>query len=212
MQKLGKLISADDNIVRFAITNGFKLYISVQVTQARPKSIDEVLNVARIAELTMPRVMTGEDSAVSKRLAELTEDVRRLTTQFNKATAAKVQYRSPTPERSDRRVHCRSPTINECHASSEINDRYPRSAQRSGHFQRASFEQPSSSFNQRGHFASRTMSSNAVETGPCTRCARSHSKRGYCSAMDPTQRCHFCGKQFNFQAACFSAAHRSQQF
>jgi len=64
MQKLGKLISADDNIVQFAITNVFKPYISVQVTQARPKLIDEVLNVARIAELTMPRVMTGEDSAV----------------------------------------------------------------------------------------------------------------------------------------------------
>jgi len=213
MQKLGKLISADDNIVQFAITNGFKPYISVQVTQARPKSIDEVLNVARIAELTMPRVMTGEDPAVSKQLAELTEDVRHLTTQFNKATTAKVQSRSPTPERSDRRVHFTSPPSNECHvASSEINDRYPRSAQRSGNFQRASFQQPSSPFNQRGHFASRTMSSNAVETGPCTRCARSHSKRGYCPAMDPTKRCHFCGKQFHFQAACFSAARRSQQF
>jgi hypothetical protein len=215
MQKLGKLICADDNIVQFAITNGFKPYISVQVTQARPKSIDEILNVARIAELTMPRVMAGEDSAVSKQLAELTEDVRRLTTQINKATTAKVQSRSPTPERSDRRVHFTgppSPPRNECHASSETNDRYPRSAQRSGHFQHASFEQPSSPFNQRGRFASRTMSSNAVETGPCTRCARTHSKRRYCPAMDPTKRCHFCGKQFHFQAACFAAARRSQQY
>ena len=48
MQKLGRLISADDNIVRFAIINGLKPYIFVQVTQARPKSIEEILNVARI--------------------------------------------------------------------------------------------------------------------------------------------------------------------
>ena len=205
MQKLGKLISADDNIIRFAITNGFKSYIAVQVTQARPKSIDEILNVARIAELTMPRVMAGDDTEVSKQLAELTEDVRRLTTQFNQATTTKIQSRSPTPERCERRVHFStspSPPVNKTHASL---------AHYSGHFQRAPLNnQPSSSFNQRGLSGCQLRTPSVVETGPCTRCARTHTKRGYCPAMDPSKRCNFCGKQFHFQAACFAAARQHQ--
>jgi Retrotransposon gag protein len=214
MQKLGKLIAADDNIIRFAIINGFKPYISVQVTQARPTSIDEILNVARIAELTMPRVMAREATEVSKQLAELTEDVRRLTTQFNKATTTKIQSRSSTPERSDRRVHfptSSSPPVNESHASSETSDRLAQSAYYSGHNHRAPLNfRPSSLPNRRGRFESQMRPTSVVETGPCTRCARMHSKRGYCPAMDPTKRCNFCGKQFHFQAACFAAARQHQ--
>jgi hypothetical protein len=158
--------------------------------------------------------MAGEDTGVIKQLAELTEDVRRLTTQFNKATTTKIQSRSPTPERSDRRVHVSispSPPVNEGQASSATYDRYAHSAPYSGHNQRTPFNyQPSSSFNQRGRFGSQLMPASVVVTGPCTRCARTHSKRGYCPAMDPSKRCNFCGKQFHFQAACFAAARQHQ--
>ena len=58
MRKLAKLIEADDNILRYAIINGLLPYISVQVTQAKPTTIDAILDVARLAELTMPCAMS----------------------------------------------------------------------------------------------------------------------------------------------------------
>jgi hypothetical protein len=68
MKKLGKLISADDNILRFAVISGLKPYISAQVTQATSETVDDILNVVRFAERTLPHaVMTaGDDSVVSK--------------------------------------------------------------------------------------------------------------------------------------------------
>jgi hypothetical protein len=218
MQKLGRLIAADENIVRYSIINGLKPYISVQVTQSRKSTIEDILNVARIAELTMPRValMGEEQSGVGKQIASLTEDVRRLTAQVSRATTSRIQSRSPTPERGERRVHFTSPSslpINEFNASSATFDRYARTAQRTGRSQHAhpNYQPSYSSFNQRGRFGGQPMPPNAVETGPCPRCARTHSKRGFCPAMDPSKSCHFCGKQFHFQAACFSAARQQQQ-
>ena len=150
MRKLGKLISADDNILRFAIINGLKPYISAQVTQARSETIDDILNVARRAELTLPRVMmtAGDNSVVAKQLAELTEDVRRLTTYINKATTTKIESRSPTPERRVRFAGPSSPSTNDFRSPS-VNYEY-RSAhpnQRMGKPYGPTFDVAQPSFN-----------------------------------------------------------------
>jgi hypothetical protein len=57
----------------------------------------------------------GDNSVVSKQPAELTEDVglRRLTAKINKATTAKIESRSPTPERRVRFAGPSSVSINE---------------------------------------------------------------------------------------------------
>lgn len=215
MQKLGRLIAADEHIVRYSIINGLKPYISVQVSQSRPSSIDDILNVGRIAELTMPRVtsMGVEQSGLEKQIVVLTEDVRRLTAQINRGTTARIQSRSPTPERGERQVHFTSPSsspINEFNASSATYNRYTRTTPRVERSQHAQSNYQSSSFNQQGRFKGQPMPPNTVEAGPCNRCARTHSRRGFCPAMDPSKTCNFCGKQFHFQAACFSAARQQR--
>jgi len=36
-------------------------------------------------------------------------------------------------------------------------------------------------------------------------------KQCFCPAMDPSERCNFCGKQFHFSAVCYAALKQCQQ-
>jgi hypothetical protein len=100
MCKLAKLCSADENILKFAIINGLKPYISVQVTQAKPATIDKILEVARLAELAMPRAaLANPDPVVSQQLADMQTEMRRLMTKADKAMFNTVRSRTPTPKR-----------------------------------------------------------------------------------------------------------------
>jgi hypothetical protein len=103
MRKLARLIGADDSILRYAVINGLKPYISAQVTQAQPESVDKVLDVARLAELAMSKVdPTTVESTVCQQLVEMQAEMRRLSTKVDKAMTTTIASRSPTPER---RVH-----------------------------------------------------------------------------------------------------------
>jgi hypothetical protein len=89
MCKLAKLCSADENILKFAIINGLKPYISVQVTQAKPATIDKILEVARLAELATPRAaLANPDSVISQQLAEMQIEMRRLMTKVDRQWSA----------------------------------------------------------------------------------------------------------------------------
>ena len=107
MRKLAKLIAADDNILRFAIINGLKPYISIQVTQAKPSTTDGILDAARLAERTLPRAMEmdASSSAISKQLTEITARLDRMST-------AAIRSRSSTPERKVNFAPTQHPTTN----------------------------------------------------------------------------------------------------
>lgn len=210
MRKLAKLIEADDNILRYAIINGLLPYISIQVTQAKPTTIDAILDIARLAELTMPRAMSVSDNSatVNKQLAELTATVQLLAVQMNKATTSTIQPRSPTPERRVRFDEVPSPMY-EQQRPSRNNERrstpiptHQPMGQSGGQYNRAG-PPPQPWFTQHDK-------RNASAEQPCTRCARKHNRQAYCPAMDPSKVCNFCGKRFHFQAACFSAARQNQ--
>lgn len=214
MRKLAKVIGADDNILRFAIINGLKPYISIQVTQAKPTTIDAILDVARLAELTMPRAMSVSDNSatVNKQLADLTATVQLLAVQMNKATTSTIQPRSPTPERRVRFDEVvqpmyeqqRPPRSNE--RRSTPNPTYQPMGQRGGNTNRAG-PPPQPWYTPRGQS---NASSYESADQACPRCARKHTRQAFCPAMDPSKVCNFCGKQFHFQAACFSAARQRQ--
>jgi hypothetical protein len=208
MCKLAKLCSADENILKFAIINGLKPYISVQVTQAKPATIDKILEVARLAELAMPRAaVANPDSAISQQLAEMQTEMRRLMTKVDKAMVSNVRSRTPTPER---RVHFeqaepRGPSS--APVKNVFVDRRIDSGPVNNYRTRQSMT-PRSSYNQQRQqpVNYRTQRQPLQRpTEPCTRCARLHNKQAFCPARDPTKVCNFCGKPGHFQAACFSA-------
>jgi hypothetical protein len=208
MCKLAKLCSADENILKFAIINGLKPYISVQVTQAKPATIDEILEVARLAELAMPRAaVANTDSAISQQLAEMQTEMRRLMTKVDKAMVSNVRSRTPTPER---RVHFaqaehRGPSSEP--VKNVFVDRRINSGPVNDYRTRQSMT-PRSSYNQQRQQPVNYRTQRQplqCPTEACTRCARLHNKQAFCPARDPTKVCNFCGKPGHFQAACFLA-------
>ena len=81
LRKLARLIGADDSILKFAVINGLKPYLSAQVLQAKPDSVDKILEVARLAELTMPKMaLSASESVICQQLAEMKADMHRLST------------------------------------------------------------------------------------------------------------------------------------
>jgi aspartyl/asparaginyl-tRNA synthetase len=83
----------------YAVINGLKPYISAQVTRAQPKSVDKVLDVARLAELAMSKVdPTTVESTVCQQLVEMQAEMQRLSTKVDKAMTTSIAPRSPTPE------------------------------------------------------------------------------------------------------------------
>ena len=206
MRKLAKLCSADDTFLKFAITSGFKPYISVQVMQAKPDTIDKLLDIARMAELTMPKAtLAAADSALSLQLADMQLEMRRLSSKVDNAMTAAVRSLSPTP---DRRVHLArpespGPSTSPAQEVSSTFYRPPSQMNARNDRGRPSYQQqqqqPTSVRYQEQQQQFRQ------DNGPCSRCARHHSKNAFCPARDGTKLCFYCNRPGHFRAACFSA-------
>jgi len=69
MQQLARSIQADEKMVRFVVLNALRPHIAHFVAQKQPSSATELLEAARIAELTQPMIAES-DSVVSTQLAE----------------------------------------------------------------------------------------------------------------------------------------------
>ncbi len=192
MCKLAKLCSADENILKFAVINGLKPYISVQVTQAKPETIDQILEVARLAELTMPKAgLVMSESSVCQQLAEMQAEMRRLSTKVDKAMTATIQPRSPTP---DRRVHFARPESPGPRSSSPndvFSNRYRARDQMKASNDRAFrpvMQRPlHNQQHQTGDYNAQWQPKPNPPTTQCTRCARFHSENAFCPARDPTK-------------------------
>jgi len=55
MQKLGKVVGINEEMLNYAVLNGLKTHIANFVIQKAPRNTDELLAAARMAELTIPR-------------------------------------------------------------------------------------------------------------------------------------------------------------
>lgn len=192
MRKLARLISVDDSLLQLAVINGFKPYISAHVMQARPDTVDKILDVARLAELTMPKMsMMASESAICQQLAEMQADMRGLSIKVDKAMTTSIRSRSPTPERRVRFARSESPGTRAPEPPTIV-----QHGRRENTWRRPGFQRDAYSQQHRGQYQSTT---------PCDRCARSHGKQSFCPARDPSKVCFFCRKPGHFQAACFSA-------
>ena len=99
MRKLAKMIAADDKIISYVILNGLKPHISMYVTQQKPETMQQILEAAKIAEITTPATM-GVDTSLSEQLADVQLEVRKLASKWDRITTASVSgSRSPSPAR-----------------------------------------------------------------------------------------------------------------
>lgn len=110
MRRNAQLIGADENILKYSLINGFRPRISRFVQQQRCESIDEIVEAARIAELTTSD--TDDVSCVVEKLEAMQQQMQRLVDGRSsyERRAASVE-RGSTPEQ-DRRVRFASPDEN----------------------------------------------------------------------------------------------------
>jgi len=88
MLKIGKAIEISDQMLQFAVLNGLRPELATYVTQRQPENMAEILQAARIAELTLP---ASKDT-------ELHDKVDRLMAHWDKLSTAQVtERRSPSP-------------------------------------------------------------------------------------------------------------------
>jgi len=66
MRKLANQIDADERLTRYAIENGLKRHISAYVTQQKCESLDQLIDAARLAELTMVEPQSADNTVLSQ--------------------------------------------------------------------------------------------------------------------------------------------------
>jgi Retrotransposon gag protein len=207
MRRTARLINVDDNILQLVLVNGFTPWISAQVTQAKPESVDKILEVARLAELTMPKT-TVTDGNITAQLVDLQTEMRRLSSKMDNVSITAVHPRSSTPERRADFNHPES-------AQSFTPPTYvPPDHHRNATFYRFNAQQvtdsrpqPMTYFNQQRQRGQRAhWQPPQSPTGSCSRCGRNHGMHAFCPARDPNKVCNYCHKRGHFQAVCFSAS------
>ena len=164
--------------------------------QQKANTVDNVLDAARLAELTTTTSATSDNTLILDQIAQLKAEVRRLG---RDRVDAVQPWRSPTPER--RRV------------SFGVEDNNNR---RSPAYDQQQFNRPSSSSSggNQGHLRAPPSSNVWPPKGGnqyndqmiCYRCGRQNcsSQRGQCSAYGKT--CYSCNK-LNHVARMCRAAH-----
>lgn len=185
VRRLALLIGANDDVIRWVLLCGLKPHISAVVAQQKANTVDEILDAARLAELTATPP-SSSDTIILDQLAKLQSEVRRLG--HDRVTAVGPS-RSPTPER--RRV------------SFEYDyDRRPP----------ASNVRPSLSSGNQGQRRAPPSNNWPPKTGhqftdqsACSRCARLNcsGQRGMCTGFG--KQCFSCGKLNHVSRACKSA-------
>ena len=188
MRRLASLVTHDEDLLKYAILNGLRPHIAQYVTQQRPKSIEDILTAARIAELSISPAI--DESLVCRQIAEMQAEVRRLGGRLDRVSTTNVN-RSPSTS-TTRRV-----TFNPVVERST--DRQP-TQQRQWNQRPAQYNQTRPNTNIPDNYARQ-----ASTTSTCSRCGnRSHVHPNYCPAFGKS--CSFCSKLNHFAKVCKSAA------
>ena len=219
MQKLGKIVGINEEMLNYAILNGLKPHIANFVTQRAPRTIDELMAAARIAELTIP----------APRDADLHAKVDKLVNSWDKMTTSAVQeQRSPTPpkrvtfEGEDRtrnwnpqrrrggyEAYTPGPRFNSQRQWQNPNQPHTfRPFQQRGYVQ-AGIYQPRYLRPQMDVDPATSELRNG--TSRCTKCGfEQHSNINQCPALN--QSCWTCGRRGHFSRACKSLERVNRNF
>ena len=104
MQRLGREVNADENMLRFAVINGLKPEICNHVTRTQPTTWSELVHLVKIGEMCLP-VVPPTDPTLAVKLEAIQDQLKQLT------TSNKVRSTSPVcfAGRSDSRSRGDSP-------------------------------------------------------------------------------------------------------
>ena len=73
-------------------------HLATYTTRQKPETLDALLEAARTAEMTY--VGTAKETDLAQQMAEMRDEMKKLSLKWDKVTTAAVQpSRSPTPER-----------------------------------------------------------------------------------------------------------------
>jgi len=78
IQRLAREVSANDDMLRFAVINGLKHEIHNHVTRTQPTTWSELVYHAKIGEMCMP-VVPPTDPTLAVKLAAIQEQLNQLT-------------------------------------------------------------------------------------------------------------------------------------
>lgn len=191
VRRQAQLIGVNDDVVKWVLLCGLKPQISTVVTQQKAGTVDEILDAARLAELTTAPPSTMDNTLILDQIAQLQSEVRRLGRDRDVTTVG--PSRSPTPER--RRVSF----------NSEYSQRLPpdmrqfsRSTPMSG--KQGQLRAPSSN-----NWPPKGGNLQYTEQAACYRCAKYNctGQRGVCAGYG--KHCFSCGKFNHVSRACRSA-------
>ena len=190
------LPSLDPSTLQCAVTRGLKPHIRQHVLQADAKSMTELLQAARIAEMATP----STDASVSAVLDELratsaqhTAAFQQLSTRLDKLSVTTIDQRhddassrrlSPRRVRFDnRRTRSPSPGLRRYNHN---DDRRP----------------PTTPTYRRPPFGNNYGQLDAATNRSCQRCGKQHTYRN-CPAINAT--CTYCNVRGHFRAVCRAA-------
>ena len=195
MKQIARKISNEPNeeMLHFAILNGLQGHISNAVISKSPKTIAELLEAARIAELTAQPDLS---LPVMQQLNELRADMSRMSRQLEKRTTSVINRdrRSTTPEQR------RSVTFSAPPASDKPNSYSPTPVRRV-------FEKPNpvrTSYEKSQQYSGGPTAKSAC----CTRCGYTH-RTLRCPATDKV--CLGCGRKGHFKVMCRSMNRGNQK-
>ena len=201
MRKLGSEIGADERMIRFAILNGLRPELRAFVIQNQPENFDQLIEAARLAELSsLPSCNSDTSAALLDQIANMQSQLKEVSAKWDRLLSAPVDLRpttSPPPDSATNRTQPFPPSTGGSRSTFGPTRGQPP--------ERPKYESPNS--NLRDQFSS-------TYTGRCSRCARrAHADIDLCPAVNQT--CYYCRSKGHFSVCCRTAlrarSHAHQQ-
>jgi len=205
MLKLGRRVQVDEAMLRYAILNGLRPEIAAYVTQQKVTTMEQLLEAARVAELTAPNKGVT-DNTILEQLVDVRSEVKRLVANWDQLTV------SPIEQQRSRSTSLKRVTFDESPQRSQYGGGNQRMQTTWGDRPRVrmgyqySAQQPQQ--RQQPQYQSQKPQQGFGGTRPqCLKCGRpQHDHQNYCPAIN--QNCRCCERKGHFARVCFRAAPR----
>jgi len=89
-------VEVDEAMLRYAILNGLRPEIAAYVTQQKVTTMEQLLEAARVAELTAPNKGVT-DNTILEQLADVRSEVKRMAANWDRLTASLIEQQRSRP-------------------------------------------------------------------------------------------------------------------